>query len=190
VGAFSGSSVYGLNATSKGNYFINLNERDAKGPTEMNEKRDNPTAFMGIQAIPHRYINGSGSGTNDNQVYDIQGAFGHGRMRLLETDENDHIRNQQIHGYYLHGKLDLHNWTHGCTTTTKYLVARSNVEPAAKKSSLLSANNNRFLQALRPIGLLMSWPRTDHKPRLYLFQNTAPFRKWHGKVDGREEISW
>jgi hypothetical protein len=115
VDAFSGSSVYGLNATSKGNYFINLNERDAKGPIEMNEKRDNPTAFMGIQAIPHRFINLSGSGARDERPgYDIQGAYGHGRMRLLETDENDHISDQQIHGYYLHGKLDLHNWTHGC----------------------------------------------------------------------------
>jgi hypothetical protein len=112
---FSGSSVYGLNATAKGNYFINLSDRDSKGPTEMNEKRDNPTAFMGIQAIPHRFINESGSGTNDTQGgYDIQGAYGHGRMRLLETDADDNVSSEQVHGYYIHGKLDAHNWTHGC----------------------------------------------------------------------------
>jgi RHS repeat-associated protein len=115
VNAFSGSEVYGLSATAKGNYFVNLSQRDSKGPTEMNEKKDNPLPFMGIQAIPHRYINISGSGTNDDQGgYDIQGAYGHGRMRLLETDADNNVSSDQVHGYYIHGKLDAHNWTHGC----------------------------------------------------------------------------
>lgn len=109
VKGFSGSDVYGLPAAEKGNYFVNLSQRDAKGPQEMNEKRDNPTAFMGIQAIPNRYI------YQDNARYDIGGAYGTGRMRLLETDANNNISDAQTHGYYIHGKLNESiNWTHGC----------------------------------------------------------------------------
>jgi hypothetical protein len=104
-----------MKPTEKGNYFINLSDRDSKGPQEMNEKRDNPEAFMGIQAIPHRFINISGEGTNDTKGgYDIQGAYGIGRIRLLETDDNDRVSSDQVHGYYIHGKLEDHNWTHGC----------------------------------------------------------------------------
>ena len=105
-----------MKAIIKGNYFMNLSDRDSKGPQEMNEKKDNPEAFMGIQAIPHRFINyPSGEGTNDTKGgYDIQGAYGVGRIRLLETDEDDGVSSAQVHGYYVHGKLDDHNWTHGC----------------------------------------------------------------------------
>jgi len=35
-------------------------------------------------------------------------------MRLLETDDDLNVNSGQIHGYYIHGKLDAHNWTHGC----------------------------------------------------------------------------
>lgn len=109
VKGFSGSDVYGLSPTATGNYFVNLSLRDSKGPQGMNEKRDNPTAFMGIQKIPNRYI------YQDNARYDIGGAYGGGRMRLLETDADNNVSASQIHGYYIHGKSEESiSWTHGC----------------------------------------------------------------------------
>lgn len=75
----------------------------------MNAKRDNPTAFMGIQAIPNRYIH------QDGYRYDVGGAYGTGRMRLLETDADNNLSASQIHGYYIHGKSNEGiSWTHGC----------------------------------------------------------------------------
>lgn len=109
VKGFSGSDVYGLSPAAKGNYFVNLSSRDSKGPQGMNAKGDNPIAFMGIQAIPNRYIYENG------YRYDVGGAYGIGRMRLLETDADNNISASQVHGYYIHGKLSEGiSWTHGC----------------------------------------------------------------------------
>jgi len=107
-GAFTGSSYYNLNPTQGGNYLINLSQRDSKGPQSMNATKDNPVAYMGIQLIPNRYISEGG------YRYDVGGAYGGGRIRLLETDNNLNISQNQVHGYYIHGKYDTHNWTHGC----------------------------------------------------------------------------
>lgn len=114
--AFTGG-VNGTNPTLPGNYMMNLSVRDAVGPTKMNATLDNPEAAWGIQKIPHKYINPNGVGTNDGGVpgsYNIQGPYGTGRIRLMETNENGDISSEQTHGYYLHGKQDTHNITHGC----------------------------------------------------------------------------
>ncbi|MFN8349574.1 MAG: DUF6443 domain-containing protein [Spirosomataceae bacterium] len=103
---FTGGS--GFNATKSGNYLMDLSKRDSKGPQKMNSNKDNPVAFMGIQDIPNRYIR------EGNLGYDVGGAYGSGRIRLLETDGEVNRNSEQIHGYYLHGKLQPHNWTHGC----------------------------------------------------------------------------
>jgi RHS repeat-associated protein len=107
-GAFTGGGSYNFNPTQSGNYLINLSQRDSKGPQAMNAAKDNPVAYMGIQLIPNRYISEGG------YRYDVGGAYGAGRIRLLETDGNMNISQSQVHGYYIHGKYDSHNWTHGC----------------------------------------------------------------------------
>lgn len=108
VNAFSGGDFYGLKPTEKGTYMMNLSVRDPDGPQKMNAAKDNPEPAWGIQKIPNRYL------VEDGARYDIGGAYGGGRIRLMETDDNANIQSQQSHGYYLHGKYDAHNWTHGC----------------------------------------------------------------------------
>ena len=111
--SFTGG-VRGFSRTAAGNYMMNLGVRDAKGPQKMNSGKDNPETAWGIQLIANRFINSSGVGTNNSSGYDIHGAYGKGRIRLMETDSELNINSTQIHGYYLHGKFDVHNITHGC----------------------------------------------------------------------------
>jgi hypothetical protein len=46
----------------------------------------------------------------------VTAAYGNGRIRLNQTDTdlNPIPLANQTAGYYLHGKQDSHNWTHGC----------------------------------------------------------------------------
>jgi hypothetical protein len=106
--AFSGGTTVGLLPTKKGNYIMNLSVRDLDGPQKMNAAKDNPEPAWGIQKIPDRYL------TEGGVKYDVGGAYGGGRIRLMEADENLNVTSTQVHGYYLHGKYDAHNYTHGC----------------------------------------------------------------------------
>jgi len=106
--AFSGGDTYGLKPTAKGNYIMNLKVRDKDGPDKMNDAKDNPEPAWGIQRIPNREL------IEGNKSYDVGGAYGGGRIRLMETDDDLNVLASQQHGYYLHGKYDNHNWTHGC----------------------------------------------------------------------------
>jgi RHS repeat-associated protein len=113
-----GSDKFGnkYSATQRGNYMMNLNARDAKGPQRMNAALDNPEAFFGIQKINNDLAVTYTDGSVDR--FGVTGAYGFGRIRLLETnqlsDGSIGINPKQVHGYYLHGKTDGHTFTHGC----------------------------------------------------------------------------
>ncbi|MEP7197469.1 MAG: hypothetical protein ABI851_13185 [Saprospiraceae bacterium] len=114
--AFTGNSNFsGTAPIPNGNYMMLLGERDADGPNKLKADGSNPVPFAGIQAIP------------DNAKFEYKGlmfpmnptvthAYGNGRIRLNQTDANLNVipMGEQTAGYYLHGKNDAHNWTHGC----------------------------------------------------------------------------
>jgi hypothetical protein len=114
--AFTGNSNYsGTAPIPNGNYMMLLGQRDANGPNQLKPDGSNPVPFAGIQAIP------------DNAKFEYKGqmfpmnptvtnAYGNGRIRLNQTDANLNVipMGEQTAGYYLHGKNDSHNWTHGC----------------------------------------------------------------------------
>lgn len=117
VPAFTGKDTYykDMEPIPAGNYMMNLSLRDANGPQRIKADGSNPEAFGGIQAIP------------DNATFTWQkhsfpmnptvtGPYGNGRIRLNQTDENLNMvpMDQQPAGYYLHGKQQAHNYTHGC----------------------------------------------------------------------------
>jgi RHS repeat-associated protein len=104
TGVFTGG--VGLKPIPEGNYMMRLDVRDSEGPQSIVFKPDGPNAapHWGIQAIPNRYVEG----------YDVGGAYGTGRIRLNQVDENLMIIPIQKEGYFYHGKLNNYNFTHGC----------------------------------------------------------------------------
>lgn len=116
ISAVTGNDNYrGTEPIPVGNYMMNLSLRDAKGPRRLKPDGSNPEAFGGIQKIP------------DDSKFEYKGqqfpmsptvtnAYGNGRIRLNQTDEQLNMvpLDQQSAGFYLHGKHDAHNWTHGC----------------------------------------------------------------------------
>lgn len=92
---------------------MRLDIRDAKGPTEMKSDLSNPLPHYGIQLIPNRYLNFTNK-DGDSMTADIGGAYGGGRIRLNQVDKNLNIIGNPTEGFYLHGKIDSHNWTHDC----------------------------------------------------------------------------
>jgi len=117
-GAFSGNSNYSNTAPiPAGNYMMKLGNRDADGPNRLNSETNptNPQAFDGIQKIPDNAIF-QYQGQNFTMRPTVTDAYGNGRIRLNQTDEdfNPIPLAMQPAGYYLHGKDDAINWTHGC----------------------------------------------------------------------------
>jgi len=104
TGVFTGGA--GLKPIPEGNFMMRLDVRDSEGPQSIVFKPDGPNAapHWGIQAIPNRYVEG----------YDVGGAYGTGRIRLNQVDENLIITPIQKDGYFYHGKLNSYNFTHGC----------------------------------------------------------------------------
>jgi RHS repeat-associated protein len=115
-GAFTGGG--GNPAVNNGMYMMRMDIKDSEGPKEMNAARDNPATTHGAQKIPNRYIQTDGQPTNTPTMdaYDVGGAWGRGRVRLNNVDENlKIIQTPNDRGAFLHGKLrtDI-NYTHGC----------------------------------------------------------------------------
>ncbi len=117
---FSGGSDWEFAEAKDGNYMMRLDIRDSDGPSKMNADESNPEPAWGIQNIPENTFLPSES--NPGYGYVINGAYGDGRIRLLETDGNLNISKTQKHGYYLHGKNDSHNYTHGCVCDKRQKV--------------------------------------------------------------------
>jgi RHS repeat-associated protein len=116
LGAFTGGG--GNPAVNNGIYMMRIDIKDREGPKEMNAARDNPATTHGAQKIPNRYIQVDGQLTNTPTIdaYDVGGAWGRGRVRLNNVDENLKImQTPNDRGAFLHGKLrtDI-NYTHGC----------------------------------------------------------------------------
>jgi len=98
--AFSGGN--GNPAIKDGNYTMHLEIRDPNGPTTINWQSPlvNPPPAYGIQRI-HNFS------LPDGRPVDIEGAYGHTRVRLSPwsgTDEGD----------YLHEQYNGFGYTHGC----------------------------------------------------------------------------
>jgi len=103
-GAFSGGPGKLLQPIPGGTYMMRLDIRDPKGPQGVKPDGSNPLPHYGIQAIPNQFVAG----------YDIQYPYGMERIRLNQVDLNLNIISNPLSGYYLHGKLDSYNYTHGC----------------------------------------------------------------------------
>lgn len=97
---------------------MRMDIKDKEGPKEMNAEKSNPPANFGAQKIDNRYIQLDGKVTNKPTMdaYDVGGAWGKGRIRLNEVDDNlNVVQKPTDRGAYLHGKLNpAINWTHGC----------------------------------------------------------------------------
>lgn len=113
---FTGSSKFqGTEPIPKGNYMMKLGKRDSDGPNGFKQDESGPIPFDGIQAIPNNEKFVHNGYVYPNNPW-FTNAYGNGRIRLNQTDENLNpipMINQPA-GYYLHGKKDAHNWTHGC----------------------------------------------------------------------------
>ncbi|MBO9202430.1 MULTISPECIES: SpvB/TcaC N-terminal domain-containing protein [Niastella] len=115
--AFSGAnSIDKFAPLPSGNYMMNLNQRDARGPKRQKPNDDNPMPYGGIQAIPDNNTYIANDGKIKPMSEGITGPYGNGRIRLNQTDGNLNMipMDQQSAGYYLHGKKAVVNYTHGC----------------------------------------------------------------------------
>jgi hypothetical protein len=119
-GVFSGNSNYqGMSPIPGGNYMMKLGKRDADGPGRLNSETNptNPMPYDGMQKIPNN-ATFQYQGQNFTMNPTVTNAYGNGRIRLNQTDAdlNPIPLQNQTAGYYLHGKNDPHNWTHGCVS--------------------------------------------------------------------------
>jgi hypothetical protein len=116
VKAFTGNDNYkDMAPMPSGNYMMDLDRRDANGPQKIKADGSNPEPFVGIQAIPDNATFTYKGGTFP-MTPTVTGPNGNGRIRLNQTDGDLNMvpMNQQPAGYYLHGKKQSHNYTHGC----------------------------------------------------------------------------
>ena len=104
---FNGS----FNSASKGNYMLNLGERDVMKNNQKVEKgTTNPSPNFGIQLIP----NGTFLIYPDGTKYNVNRDYGNGRIRLNPVNDKLIYDASKDYGYYLHGKGAWYNRTHGC----------------------------------------------------------------------------
>ena len=123
-GVFSGNSNYqGMSPIPEGNYMMKIGTRDADGPQKLKPDGSNPIPYEGMQAIPNNAkFEWQGQSLPMNPT--ITNAYGNGRIRLNQTDADLNpvpLANQPA-GYYLHGKKDPHNWTHGCVADKSEVI--------------------------------------------------------------------
>jgi hypothetical protein len=118
IKGFSGNDIYNLPPIGKGNYMMNLSQRDADGPGRLvpdGHGSYKPEPYGGIQKIPNdAQFEYKGQYFPMNPT--VTDAYGNGRIRLNQTDADLNVvpLGQQPAGYYLHGKGAAVNYTHGC----------------------------------------------------------------------------
>ena len=118
--AFSGNSHYSSTfPIDNGDYFMRIDIRKVSNPVKATNTAEGiqPEIFWGLESYPKsgKMIWTDGKTYSSNSQ--ITKAYGFSRIRLIPAKELGNMSKDR--GLYLHGKQDVHNWTHGCLCDKK-----------------------------------------------------------------------